>query len=97
MARDADAKAEAGADVLGRFPMPRNGGLPQPLYPKTAREMVEQCKKEITSIRAKCKKDKRIELVGGERHHTGWIYEPEAAAAVDAWKRRIEEIERATT
>lgn len=92
------ARAEAGAnrDASGRFPLPRSGGLPSPLYPKTAKEMVEQCRKEIAGIRGKSKKEKKIEVIGGERQHTGWSYEPDAERAVEAWKKRIEEIERAT-
>lgn len=81
----------------GPYPMPRSGGLPEPLFPKTAESMVEQCKKEMASIRAKSGKQKKIEIVGNERRHTGWIYEPAAVAALEAWKGRIEEIERATT
>lgn len=81
----------------GRFALPRTGGLPTPLFPQTAKGMVEQCKKEMASIRGASKKEKKIEVIGGERQHTGWSYEPEAAAALEAWKRRIEEIERATS
>ena len=91
--------ARAGADrsESGRFPLPRSGGLPAPLFPKTAKEMVEQCKKEIMAIKRNANKTKRIESVGGVRCHTGNDYEPEAVTAIEAWQKRIEEIERAVT
>jgi len=96
--RDATGKAtEMATEMAGPYPMPRSGGLPAPLYPKTATQMVDQCKKEIASIRARCGKQKKIEVVGGERRHTGWTYEAAAVVAMEAWKGRIEEIERATT
>lgn len=79
----------------GRFALPRTGGLPSPLYAKTANQMVEQCKKEIMKIKREAKKTPIVQSIGGERVKMGDKYEPEAEQAVDAWRKRIEEIERA--
>lgn len=90
------SKGVAGAGVTGsgRFALPKVGGLPVPLFPATAGKMKAQCDEEIKRIREAAKKTAKIETVGTERVRTGTVYEPEAQAAIDAWKRRKEEIER---
>lgn len=90
------SKGGAGAGVpgSGRFALPKVGGLPVPLFPATAGKMKAQCDEEIKRIREAARKTAKIETVGTERVRTGTVYEPEAQAAIDAWKRRKEEIER---
>lgn len=79
----------------GRFELPKVGGLPDPLYPKTAEGMLRACDKQIAGIKEKAVKTPKVEVVGNQRVRTGTSYDAEAEMALEAWRSRKKEIERA--
>ena len=68
------------------------GPLPVPLFPKTAKDMLDAVDEVIRDIKERAKKSPKMEVIGGEMVQTGTIFEPEAEAALTAWRERRREI-----
>lgn len=79
----------------GRFAMPRGEALPSPLFPATAKQMLDACDEQIRAVKEASRKVPKMEVVAGVKVQTGTGFEPEAEAALEAWRARKKEIKRA--
>jgi hypothetical protein len=80
------------------YPLPIGEAIPKPLYAGTAMKMALACDQQIETVRHMAK-DKREPIMAttaeGTEYRKGWKLPKEAEAAIKAWEKRKQEIQRA--
>lgn len=90
-----EAGLRGGTTADGRFTLPAFTELPSPLFKDNAEGMLKAIDEELEAIRKEAKREPVMVRIGGELMQQGERMEPEARLAVEAWKKRRRQVQRA--